>query len=131
MNSYLCIKGLIGFVLARSALLAPLEKSAARYAQGRCIVVRSAASHIFYDGYHILTQEAKMSTHYFWSASRNFALDDDSCDASLCEAVAQAFGHEDEPMIAACQLYMGTTDLFSLRPALLETDVQACRYTTE
>lgn len=77
---------------------------------------------IWIAGYHILTPEMDMTTHYHWSASRNFALDDAAYDERLREIVDTAFMLEDEPMIAACQRYMGTTDLFSLRPALLETD---------
>ena len=38
-----------------------------------------------------------------------------------------AFENEDEPMIRACQDMMGTTDLFSLKPVLLKTDVAAVR----
>jgi vanillate O-demethylase monooxygenase subunit len=75
-----------------------------------------------FEGYHILTPEEDRTTNYYWSASRNFAHDDVGFDDALRQMVGEAFSEEDEPMIAACQRYMGTTDLFSLRPALLETD---------
>lgn len=83
---------------------------------------RPLSEGIYFDGYHILTPEEDRTTHYFWSASRNFALGEDRYDEALRDTVGKAFMGEDEPMIAACQRYMGTTDLFSLRPALLETD---------
>jgi hypothetical protein len=43
------------------------------------------------------------------------------------EFARRAFEEEDEPMIAACQEQMGTTDLFSLKPVLLQTDVASIK----
>ena len=46
------------------------------------------------------------------------------------DLVRKAFTEEDEPMMQACQALMGTTDLMSLKPAILQTDapgVQARR----
>lgn len=83
---------------------------------------RPLAEGIYFEGYHLLTPEDNLTTHYFWSTSRDFALADERYDAGLTEMIDKAFMTEDEPMIAACQRYMGTTDLFSLHPALLETD---------
>jgi phenylpropionate dioxygenase-like ring-hydroxylating dioxygenase large terminal subunit len=40
---------------------------------------------------------------------------------------AAAFRDEDEPMIEACQRNMGTSDLMSLKPVLLQTDASAVR----
>ena len=70
---------------------------------------------------HLLTPGGDRSTHYFWRHTRTYNLDA-SGDDHIRGFIEQAFIHEDEPMIAACQAYMGTDDLFSLRPVLLPTD---------
>lgn len=54
---------------------------------------------------HLFTPIDEQTTHYFFALART------------------AFEQEDEPMIAACQAQMGTTDLCSLKPVLLSTDV--------
>jgi len=72
---------------------------------------------------HLLTPIDDVSTHYFFSMGRHVALDDAELHAGMMAFVRQAFEQEDEPMIAACQEQMGTTDLLSLRPVLLTTDV--------
>lgn len=80
------------------------------------------ADGLFIQGYHFLTPESEQRTHYFWSASRTFAADDATYDMRLRAVVEQAFMTEDEPMIAACQRYMGENDLYDLSPVLLKTD---------
>jgi len=41
--------------------------------------------------------------------------------------VEYAFTNEDGPMMEACERYMGTTDLLSLKPAFLQVDPSAVR----
>ncbi|MDB5860171.1 MAG: Phenylpropionate dioxygenase and related ring-hydroxylating dioxygenase, large terminal subunit [Ramlibacter sp.] len=76
---------------------------------------------------HILTPISERQTHYHWIAARNFALDDAEAGKALHAAIHRAFTQEDEPMIAAVQERMGTTDLMALRPVLLPGDAAALR----
>lgn len=75
---------------------------------------------------HLLTPETDRSTHYFWSVSRNFALDDPKLDDMMEQVVYHAFANEDGPVIEAQQRMM---DMASedLQPVLIETDVAATR----
>ena len=70
---------------------------------------------------HLLTPETDRSSHYFWRHTRTHDLDPQG-DEHIRRFIEKAFVTEDEPMIAACQEYMGTADLFSLRPVILPTD---------
>jgi phenylpropionate dioxygenase-like ring-hydroxylating dioxygenase large terminal subunit len=72
---------------------------------------------------HLLTPIDEKNTHYFFALGRNVAIDSAQAHAGMMEFARKAFEEEDEPMIAACQEQMGTTDLFSLKPVLLQTDV--------
>lgn len=72
---------------------------------------------------HLLTPIDEHHTHYFFALARNVAIDSEEAQAGMMEFARRAFEEEDEPMIAACQDRMGTTDFFSLRPVLLQTDV--------
>ena len=74
---------------------------------------------------HIVTPETATSTHYFWATSRNTFRDDAALSEKIRIGIDAAFRLEDDPMIAACQERMGTTDLASLKPILLRTDAAA------
>lgn len=76
---------------------------------------------------HWLTPETELTTHYFWAASRDRHVGNDEMSAKIKAGVDDAFRHEDEPMIEACQANMGTTDLMSLKPVLLDTDGPSVR----
>ncbi|MDB5974995.1 MAG: Vanillate O-demethylase monooxygenase subunit [Nevskia sp.] len=76
---------------------------------------------------HIITPETATSTHYFWSASRRYAMDNTGLDKAIHEVVASAFTGEDEPMIAAVQESMGGKTFDELRPVLLAPDAAAMR----
>jgi vanillate O-demethylase monooxygenase subunit len=76
---------------------------------------------IYGDGRHLLTPETDLTTHYFYTATR-YANLEPAHDAEILKLVEQAFLYEDEPMIAACQAYMGSHDLFDLDPIILPTD---------
>jgi vanillate O-demethylase monooxygenase subunit len=72
---------------------------------------------------HFLTPIDEHHTHYFFALARNVAIDSAEAQAGMMAFARQAFEQEDEPMIAACQDRMGTTDFLSLGPVLLPTDV--------
>lgn len=74
---------------------------------------------------HILTPETGTSTHYFWAAARDTFRDDAALSEKIRIGIDAAFRLEDDPMIAACQARMGTTDLASLKPIFLKTDAAA------
>lgn len=76
---------------------------------------------------HLLTPIDESHTHYFFAMGRNVAIDVPEAHAGMMEFARRAFEEEDEPMIAACQEQMGTTDLFSLKPVLLQTDVASIK----
>ncbi len=76
---------------------------------------------------HFLTPETETSTHYFWAQARDRKVGDEAMSALLAKGVNDAFQNEDEPMIEDCQRLMGTPDLMSLKPVLLQTDAPAIR----
>ena len=76
---------------------------------------------------HVITPETATSTHYFWSASRRYAMDNTSLDKALHDVVASAFTGEDEPMIASVQEAMGQKTFDELQPVLLAPDAAAIR----
>ena len=76
---------------------------------------------------HWLTPETETTTHYFWAAARDRHVGNAEFGAQVAAGVDAAFRNEDEPMIEACQRNMGTTDLMSLKPLLLQTDGPAVR----
>lgn len=76
---------------------------------------------------HFLVPESDTVTHYFFAIGRNVEIHDEEQTRLMAQFVNTAFSAEDEPMIRACQAQMGTTDLWSLKPVLLQTDVASVR----
>lgn len=76
---------------------------------------------------HWLTPETETTTHYFWAAARDRHVASAEVSEQMRQGIDSAFRHEDEPMIEAVQRNMGTTDLMSLQPVLLQTDGPAIR----
>lgn len=76
---------------------------------------------------HWLTPETETTTHYFWAAVRDRYVGNPEVSTQMAAGFAAAFRDEDEPMIEACQRNMGTADLMSLKPVLLQTDGAAVR----
>lgn len=72
--------------------------------------------------FHVMTPESERSTHYFFASRRNFLVDDAELNKAKMEGMIHTFKTEDEPLIAAVQAEMGTTDFWSLKPALLSCD---------
>ena len=76
---------------------------------------------------HILTPETPTSSHYFYAATRNYAVDDAALNARIAEARERIFGTEDKPMIELVQERMRDADFWSLKPLLLPIDNAAVR----
>lgn len=72
--------------------------------------------------YHLLTPETETSTHYFFGSLRNFMVENAEFNRMKLDNMIATFKAEDEPLIAAVQAEMGTTDFWSLKPALLSCD---------
>ena len=72
---------------------------------------------------HLIVPETDNSCHYFWAIARNEKLDDESITTRMGEMVEYAFVEEDEPMGRAVHEKMNGNEFFSLRPAILESDV--------
>ena len=78
-------------------------------------------------GGNLLTPETEGRTHYFWSVSRGYALDNEALDAAMEKGVNDAFAGEDKPIIEAQQRMMNLHGDQTPAPVLLETDVAAMR----
>ena len=76
---------------------------------------------------HTCTPETLNSTHYFFGTRRNHLEDDAEFNAMKTKAMHDAFETEDGPVLDAVHQQMGTTDLFSLKPVLLPSDIAAVK----
>jgi vanillate O-demethylase monooxygenase subunit len=76
---------------------------------------------------HFLTPETPTSTHYFWSVSRAFKIDDEAVDHGIEQAVQVAFVGEDVPIIESVERLMGGKSFEEMRPVLLTADAGALR----
>lgn len=72
--------------------------------------------------FHLLTPESETSSHYFFGSLRNFMVEDAAFNEAKLENMIYTFKTEDEPLIAAVQAEMGTTDFWACKPALLSCD---------
>jgi vanillate O-demethylase monooxygenase subunit len=72
--------------------------------------------------FHFVTPEDEKTAHYFYAFGRNALIDVPEVTEGIMAGINQAFMDEDEPMIKEIQELMGTTDLLSLKPAVLITD---------
>lgn len=75
---------------------------------------------------HCMTPETEKTTHYFYAVTRDFMIDPKT-NALMAHLTKQAFATEDKPMIEAVQRYMGNDEFWSLKPAILSSDVAAVR----
>lgn len=76
---------------------------------------------------HAMTPETRSSTHYFYAATRDYALTDDSLNRRIADMRDRIFRTEDAPMIAAQQNRIGDKDFMSLGPALMTIDEGSVR----
>ena len=72
---------------------------------------------------HTSTPETGETTHYFFATRRNHIEDDGEFNKMKIQAMHEAFVTEDGPVLDAVQDTMGTSDLFSLGPVLLPSDI--------
>jgi hypothetical protein len=78
-------------------------------------------------GAHLITPETATSAHYFFAHGRNFRLDDPAADEGQREWQRVALLEQDKPMVEAQQRKLGTRELMSLNPVLLQPDAAAVR----
>jgi vanillate O-demethylase monooxygenase subunit len=74
-----------------------------------------------------MTPETEFTTHYFWSNSRDFRVDDAELHAQLESGLRFAFEQQDKPMIVAQRESMEDAEFWSLNPVVLEGDAGAVR----
>jgi phenylpropionate dioxygenase-like ring-hydroxylating dioxygenase large terminal subunit len=71
---------------------------------------------------HMFTPETDTTSHYFYSNSRDYKVDDPETDVRVRGILEKVFGSQDLPMIEAQQEVIGDVDLMSLRPVVLPSD---------
>jgi vanillate O-demethylase monooxygenase subunit len=92
------------------------------------IPVDQGAEHgVLRTGSHFMTPETAMTTHYFFSHTRNFSLDDEEVDERIRWWQKTGLTEQDGGMIEAVQRVMGTPELDALKPLLLSIDSAAVR----
>ncbi len=72
---------------------------------------------------HLLTPETARTTHYFYGTCGVFGPKQRELAEAIRAAQTAAFVNEDNPMIEAVDERMDGADLWSLRPAILSSDV--------
>ncbi|BEP38595.1 aromatic ring-hydroxylating dioxygenase subunit alpha (plasmid) [Variovorax sp. V59] len=75
---------------------------------------------------HLGTPEGPGHTHYWYWATRDFAISPEA-NAAIRPMVEHIFRHEDKPMLEAQQRRIGEHDFWSLKPVLLAPDAGAVR----
>ncbi|WP_375429382.1 Rieske 2Fe-2S domain-containing protein [uncultured Sphingomonas sp.] len=78
-------------------------------------------------GTHIVTPETETTCHYFFGASRNFAVDDPAVDDAFRAWQRQALIQEDKPIVEAVEAMRPVVQRYGLRPAMLACDEAAVR----
>lgn len=73
----------------------------------------------------IVVPSTATRSYYFWKMYRNYNQDDAALTGMIEQAVKQAFGGEDEPMIRAVRDRMAGREFWSMRPVLLPQDSAA------
>jgi len=76
---------------------------------------------------HMVTPETDTTTHYFYSNSRDYEVDNEELNAKVRHWQAVGFHEQDHPMIESVQRNMGETDLLAMSPVLLAPDAGAVR----
>lgn len=76
---------------------------------------------------NLVTPADEGQTHYFWNQRRNMRIDDPQVDDVIRKVVTHTFANEDGKIIEESQALMGTSDLMSLNPVLLEIDTASVR----
>lgn len=71
---------------------------------------------------HLFTPETAVTSHYFYSNSRDYGVHNPDTDQHVRRILEKVFGSEDRPMIEAQQELIGDIDLMKLHPVILPTD---------
>lgn len=82
-------------------------------------------------GTHIVTPKTEDACHYFFGASRNFAIDDAEVDDAFRAWQKQALIHEDKPMVEAIEQLRPVAERHGMKPAMLACDEAAVRVSRE
>ena len=75
---------------------------------------------------HLATPETARSCHYWFWATRNFAISAQA-NAQIRPLIEHAFSQQDKPMLEAQQRAIGDAEFWSLKPVLLQGDPGAVR----
>jgi len=77
---------------------------------------------------HFMTPIDELNCYYFFAIGWDTNIEDEEAADRVIGIVVQTVLDEDGPMVEKCQAYMGdTTDLFTLKPILLQTDGMAIK----
>lgn len=76
---------------------------------------------------HMVTPETATTTHYFYSNSRDYDVDNEEMNEAVRHWQNIGFHEQDHPMIESVQRNMSSPDLLSLGPILLAPDAGAIR----
>lgn len=75
-----------------------------------------------FENTHLITPETAVTSHYFFSSTRDFAVDDAELNSEIAASRRRIFLEEDEWICHGIQERMEGSDFWALRPALLTTD---------
>jgi vanillate O-demethylase monooxygenase subunit len=84
---------------------------------------RGVAAHVI----HAMTPETSGSSHYFYSAWRNYRSEDAEYTQAMEQAVRYGFEVEDKPMIEAQQEALAGKEFMSSKPSLLGIDTASVK----
>lgn len=76
---------------------------------------------------HMVTPETSTTTHYFYSNSRDYDVDNEEMNEAVRHWQAVGFHEQDHPMIESVQKNMTSPDLLAMGPILLAPDAGAIR----
>lgn len=77
--------------------------------------------------FHIFTPETEETTHYFFGSSCAYPEDEAWKAEIVRSAQIEVFQREDNPIVETIQQNMAGSDFWSMRPAILPSDVAAIR----
>lgn len=93
---------------------------------GSCPTGQDHATGKYVINIDLLTPETEHSSHYFWTTSRNFNIEDDAMTQQIKHMTAAAFD-QDKALIEAQQRIIGDSDLRGRRLAFTSNDVGLTR----
>lgn len=94
---------------------------------GVCPVGGKREEGVWAYGTDIITPKDEFTSYYFWGVTRGYKIDDPSADQFWRIAIKSAFEEQDEPIIEAQQLMLGTQDLEDAQPVMFSVDAASSR----